>query len=75
MNSTAQLTRIGDTITLDDYHQDLLATLTGVEVASSLTLAQARELLSKAHDTAKSGMSSYGTFAAGFLTTLDQLLA
>ena len=72
--NTATLTRMGDTIRLDSFHQDLLETLTGDTVPQSLTVEQGRNLLEKAREATKTGMSAYGSLAEGFLGTLETLL-
>jgi hypothetical protein len=71
---SALLTRTGDIVTLDGFHQDLLNSMLAVEVPATLTVDHAQRLVARVRGMGAE-MAQYGWLLEGFLTDLEGLLA
>lgn len=70
---TTSLSRTGDIISLDDFNRELLGSMLGEDVPTSLLVGQARLLVSRVRVISGKGMQ-YGAILNGFLSDLEELL-
>lgn len=70
---TTSLSRIGDIIQFDEFHQGLLKAMLGEDIPEVVSIEKAQELTARVKEKANSGMQ-YGMLLNGFLKNIEELL-